>query len=308
MKYIKKLLMHLEFWKNYIKEHLFRTIIILILGIICIVGFYCFSYNNNELTISGISLNNWFNWISFWGLIAGAFWTIFQYDKNKTQKQQDKASKIAKSFSDSLTTKCAIIYAVIKNSEIFTLLELDKKSYNSFKVFNTNEIRTIYNDDNFIEKYRKTYLEANLDQIYYRILDTRISFNDFKDLTKNNKHYPETEAKLLFVLDNSCLPFHFNTLVSDVLNELEYLCMNLSSQAAGSKYVYQSLHQVFLRTVRLLCVQIALSNNKSYSDKYYTNIIHIYNEWSNLYLQNLKKEEKLRDKVNNTLNPKIKTV
>lgn len=96
--------------------------------------------------------------------------------------------------------------------------------------------------------------------------------------------------------------------MSDVLNELEYLSMFLSSQAAGSKYVYQSLHQVFLRTVRALAVEISITNNSSYSDKYYTNLISVYNEWKNLYLRELLKEQNLKNKIEKILNPKIKTV
>ena len=308
MKYIDKLLYNFQNWFEYIKEHLFRTIVIVIVVFTSITLFYQLSITNNDFKILGISLKNWIDWVSFCGLIVGAFWAIYQFDKNKTQKQQEKASEIAKSFSDELATKCSIIYGVLEHSEIYNLLELKEKNYDSFKVFNTNEIRAIYNDDNFIEKYKRTYLESDLEQIYYRILDSRITFNNFKDLTNRNKQYSEEEAKNLFILDNSYLPFHFSTLVSDVLNELEYLCMSLSSQAAGSKYVYQSLHQIFLRTVRLLCVQIALSNNKFYSDKYYTNVIHMYNKWTELYMQDLKKEKRLKSKVNNLLNPKIKTV
>ncbi len=125
---------------------------------------------------------------------------------------------------------------------------------------------------------------------------------------QENKQYSTEEARELFVLDNSDLPFKFNLLISNVLNELEYLCMNLSSQAAGSKYVYQSLHQVFLRTIRCLSVEIAISNNNYYSDKFYTNTIYVYNEWTNLYILNLQKENKLKSEVNDILNPKIKTV
>lgn len=314
MNYIRKNFAHLGNFCNYIIEHalcILVLILILVLSGIILVNLPVQTpehVETQQLLILGITLENWITWYSGIGLIIGAFWAIFQYDKNKTQRQQEKASEIAKSFSDKLTTKCAIICSVIVNSEVFNLLELDKKNYDSFKVFNTNEIRLVYNDDNFIEKYKKAYLDSNLDQIYYRLLDARISFNSFRNLTESNKQYTEEEAKSLFILDNSYFPFHFNNLVSDVLNELEYLCMSLSSQAAGSKYVYQSLHQTFLRTVRLLCVHIAMSNNKTYSDKFYTNVIHVYNEWTNLYIQNLKKESKLSDKVNNILNPKIKTV
>ena len=48
--------------------------------------------------------------------------------------------------------------------------------------------------------------------------------------------------------------------------------------------------------------------NKDYSDKYYTNIIHVYNEWCTLRDMDLKNEKKKKEKVNKILNPKIKMV
>lgn len=299
---------------DFMKSHFIYLIICILFVILSGFLLLLFPIQNptqiesQEITFFGISLNNWGIWITIIGAILASIWAVYEYTKATSIRQQEKASEIAKSFSQKLTTKCSIIYGVLENSELYNLLEIKSKNYDNFKIFNTNEIRIIYNDDNFIEKYKRTYTEAELDQIYYRILDTRISFNDFKTLTQHNKHYEENEAKSLFVLDNSYLPFHFSNLISDVLNELEYLCMSLSSQVAGSKYVYQSLHQVFLRTVRLLCVEIALSNRKSYSDKFYTNVIHVYNEWTKLYMKNLENEKKLRNKANNILNPKIKTV
>lgn len=315
MNYLRKNLEHFFNILRYLLERL--LCIIVILFIIVIATFFFFrhsqivtpsSFESQEILFCGISLENLSSWFGGIAIIIAAFWSMYQFVKSRTIRQQERASEIAKSFSDDLTIKCAIIYAVIEHSELYSLLELDKKNYDSFKVFNTNEIRSVYCDDNFIEKYEKTFDDSDLDQIYYRLLDTRISFNKFKDLTLQNKYYTVEDAKKLFELNNSIFPFHFKYLISDVLNELEYLCMNLSSQAAGSKYVYQSLHQNFLRTIRLLCVHISLSNNKTYSDKFYTNIIYVYNEWTNLYMQDLKREKKRKEKINKILNPKIKTV
>lgn len=263
---------------------------------------------NQEIFILGITLNNWGIWLTIIATIIASIWALYQYNKSVIKKQQERASEIAKSFSDNLAFKCSIIYGVLENSDIAKLLELDKKNYDSFKVFNTNEIRSVYSNDNFIEKYKKVYNSSNLDKIYYRILNTRISSSSFQELNLENKEYTDSEARGLFILTNSEYPFHFDELVSGVLNELEYLCMNLSSQAADSKYVYQSLHQMFLRTIRLLCVEISMSNNKSYSDKYYTNLIYVYNEWTNLYMKDLEIEKKKKEKINKILNPKIKTV
>ena len=59
--------------------------------------------------------------------------------------------------------------------------------------------------------------------------------------------------------------------------------------------------------MRFLGVQISIANISS-TDKYYTNIIHVYNDWRNKYKKNLKLEEKRIKKSNEALNPKIKTV
>ena len=131
-----------------------------------------------QIFIFGLSLDNCCTIFTIIGAIFAVTWAIHEYDKNAKLRQQEKASNIAKSFSDRLTIECSIICCVISNSEIFHLLELSTKKYDSFKVFNTNEIRNVYNDDNFIEKYKKIKKQSDLDQIYYRLLETRISFEN----------------------------------------------------------------------------------------------------------------------------------
>ena len=121
------------------------------------------------------------------------------------------------------------------------------------------------------------------------------------------RKYTDEEAIKLFILDNKNLPFNFLSLVSEVLNELEYICMYISSQSAGTNYIYQSLHQIFLRTVKVLSVTIA-DSNKNYADKVYTNIIHVYKEWQKIREKNMKKEKKNKKKAFKYLDPKIKTV
>lgn len=129
-----------------------------------------------------------------------------------------------------------------------------------------------------------------------------------KELNKfYRKNYTDEEARKLFILDNENLPFRFVTLVFDVLNELEYICMYISSQSAGSNFVYQSLHQIFLRTIKSLAVTIA-DRNKNYADKLYTNVIYVYKEWSKKMSDNTRREKGNKRKAYKYLEPKIKTV
>lgn len=131
------------------------------------------------------------------------------------------------------------------------------------------------------------------------------SIDEYNNLYKRT--YTDEEARKLFVLDNQGLPFRFGSLVSDVLNELEYICMYISSQSAGTYYIYQSLHQIFLRTVKTLAATIGYYN-KNYADKYYTNIIHVYVEWQKIRKKDGEKEEKNKLKAFKYLEPKIRRV
>lgn len=300
-----------------VKVAVIFTILIILFFIIClflekVFGINCFKVysleEEQQIFLFNVSLGNYLTILTFAGMIIGGIWALIQYDKNSKVSQQAKASEIAKSFADTLTLKCMLICNVYEYSPLGDLLDLKNKDCFAFNSFTPNEIRTIYEADNFLDKYKTLKSSLDLDTIYYNILESRISVKPIREIVIEHKTYTNKQARNLFILDNEKLPFKFDYLVQSVLNELEYLCMSLASQAAGSSYVYQSLHQVFLRTIRVLAVEIALSNNSSYSDKYFTNIIEVYNQWKALYSRSLKSERKVKKKVEKILNPKIKTV
>ena len=158
-----------------------------------------------------------------------------------------------------------------------------------------------YSNDEIEKLKAKKTLQEEFEKFYLK----KHSRNELLDIYL--KKYTDEEARNLFVLDNKDLPFDFLSLISQVLNELEYICMYISSQSAGTIYIYQSLHQIFLKTVKVLSVTIAY-HNKNYTDKCYTNIIHVYKEWQKIREKNIKKEIKNKKKAFKYLDPKIKTV
>ena len=89
----------------------------------------------------------------------------------------------------------------------------------------------------------------------------------------------------------------FVILVQNTLNKLEAVCMNISSNAAGSQYIYPSLHQIFLRDMYLLSPYIAESNHDSI-DKFFINIIKVYNMWKAEHDSDYKKQLKSQEKLN----------
>ena len=277
MYYLDKIKNHLKNWLEYFLEHFVRIILIFLL--IVIFGYIFTLFYEQNIIVLGITLENWFSYISLIALFFTALWATYQFDKNVARKQQEKGAEIAKLFSNDLLFKCTILGNVILDCGIDELFKLDTLDYRVFKNFDRAEINDIYSFDDIFSKLKQLLFSNDTQQIYLRHLEYNISSKSIDEI--KDKKYSDEEARKLFVLDNSNMPFKFSQLVSNVLNNLEYICMYIASQSAGSKFVYQSLHQIFLRTVKLLAPIIALQN-KDYSDKYYTNIIYVYNEWANL--------------------------
>lgn len=290
MYYINKIKRHLSNWFEYVKEHLVRIIFIII-----IFALFCFlftlfprenvldsNYNISEqhIVIFGITLENWLTALSIIGLIIGAIWAIYQFDKNINRKQQEKASEIAKNFADNFVERFAIICEVLlKNKEIRAMLS--KITNENLKSFTKMEILDIVKDNNCFNKYTQI-INSKKTQVKYETLLNKL-YNE-KEQEKFNSHFPR--------------------LVENTLNQLEAACINISSNAAGSEYIYNSLHQSFLQFVEILSIRIA-TNNRNNVDKYYTHIIQVYNMWNAQKLKDIEKFNKTQKRINK-LNNKAK--
>ena len=319
MYYLEKIGKHLTNWFEYAKEHLVRIVFITILfaGFCYILTLFptVFEEGEQQILILGITLSNWSIWLGILGIICAAIWALYEYDKSRVSTQQEKASEIAKTFSEDLLLKCGTLIAVYENSPLNLILENIDPLNSPFNHFTTDELREITNNDDFPTQYKKEKKNIDFDNIYFRILESRITtatdynkkFEEYDN--KNEKYsYSTKEARELFVLENQDYPFHFSKLVDEVLNDLEYVCMNISSHAAGSIFIYQSLHQIFFDTINKLAFEICIRNDGKYSDKFYTNIIYVYNEWLKLYRKSRKIEDNKKEQNKKILNPKIKTV
>ena len=311
MNFIRKNFKHFMNFFNYIFEHL---LCIIILIVVFVLSFFVLKMlpcsmptdvQAQEIYVFDISLTNLGIWFTAIGLIVAACWSMYQFTKNKILRQQEKAVEVAKLFSEDILIKLGIITSVILNSELGKIINPNNFKYTDFKNFDKNEIVCLYEDDEIFFKIRENLKSEELQQAYLKYIWKRIS------LTNDNlpKEYIFTteEAHKIFKLNNKELPFRFTELITNTLNSLEYICMNLSSQAAGSQYVYQSLHQIFLLTVKTLAPIISL-NNSNHFDKYYTNIVHVYNYWCTISIKEKNKENERIKKIERTLNPKIETV
>lgn len=285
MYYINKIKKHLITWWDYIKEHLIRMLFLLFLfSSLCII--FCFFPRENiiqngmiteqHIMIFGITLGNWFTYISMIALLITAIWAIYQFDKNNSRKQQEKGAEIAIDFADDFIEKFTIISKVLlENEEIKKMVS--KVANSKISSFTTMEIENIVKDKACFNKYNKIIQSKRTQARYTQLL---------------NKLYSEKEKEKF----NS----NFFLLVENTLNYLEAICVNISSQAAGSDYIYNSLHQSFLNFVEILAIKISTNNNNNV-DKFFTHIIQVYNMWNiqkNKDIIKLRKTEKKIQKLN----------
>lgn len=301
MNYFRKNFIHLSNFFNYVMEHLICIILILFILILSGVLLVHLPINNPEnvetqqILIFGVSLENWGVWYTAIGLIIGAVWSIYQFSKNKVLKQQEKASEIAQDFATNLIEKLGIISDVLLANQEFKIMVSKVKSSKKLHQFTTIEMSEILKDDHCYEKC-------------YQIIHSKRTQKRYNTLL--NKRYNEFEKNRF--------ESYFPLLLENTLNRLEASCINISSQAAGSQFIYDSLHQSFLNTVEVLSIKISSINHNNI-DKYFINVIQVYNMWNEQRTKDIKKFNKTKQKVSklenkvskeifNLLNKKTKTV
>lgn len=105
------------------------------------------------------------------------------------------------------------------------------------------------------------------------------------------ENFTEDEINKLEDIKNN-LSMELKNRMSEILNRLEYVAMYLNSGIANEEIIYPSLYQVFLPFMKS-CYYIIAELNKESSNKYYTNIIKLYNLWNDKYVNDVAHEKEL---------------
>lgn len=182
------------------------------------------------------------------------------YKNRKNKEKAEKSINIAEEFAQSIIPKLNLLYDFFEKTGLIKIV--NKYKFFILSDFDIEELHELY-DQKEIEEYTITLNKSRTIKI------------------KNN--------------DNAEEELDMGYFITILLNELEHMCMYIATNVADEKYIYNSLHQQFLKTISLLYISISLINIDA-KDKYYTNIIHVYNLWTNKYIKAIKKEEKYKKK------------
>lgn len=209
--------------------------------------------NYEQISMQQANRDFWVNSIIAIVTLISAIIVYIDYRNRKDKERAEKSINIAEEFAQSIIPKLSIIYTFFENFKLDTIISQVK--FTRFIDFDIEEMHELYSDDD-IEKY-KHILSSN------------------KIIEVNNKKIDMEEFIIL------------------ILNELEHMSMYISTKVADDKYIYNSLHQQFFKSISLLYISISLINTDN-KDKYYTNIIHVFNLWKNKYIKSEKKEKKYK--------------
>lgn len=234
-------------------------------------------------------------------------------------QKREKAIEIAKEF-EILLEKSTLILTVLESTEINKIiknLNLDT-GRNKLIDFSYQELVKIvpeyktsegeYQFSTILEKTDLKILSLIMqdynDKEYHQDKLQYLYKNNFKNFTKEEieeeKNQKKRSEKARYNTDlvffKKKIYTEITTIFITTLNKLEHMSMNFICKIADDDVVYNSLHQVFLKYIELCYIFIAQRNIDA-KDKYYVNIIQLYNLWKNRYLKELEEENELVSKL-----------
>lgn len=250
---------------------------------------------------------------------------VHKFDKK--YKRKEKSLEMANEFSKLISSKSFDIGGI--NKQVLENLgmqnkitELENKKY---LYFDYNELLSVFTEDD-LKRYREYKKIKNVE--FVKILfdtfrdgtfidecirSSIVDFDNHKTLDENlkkEKWVYTTGEKTVTIGSNDILQAinsmskKYNETAIYGINKLEWLAMYFTNNIADSSTVYQSLYQVYLKTVISQYIDVS-QRNKNGHEKFYVNLIELYNEWSSKKRKYEKKSEKLK-KANSNIYQKTK--
>lgn len=137
------------------------------------------------------------------------------------------------------------------NSELSTILNKNNRTINTF--------------EDLLKRVNKKILDINIVKSQILSQSRSIWYSEFDELDETSKH------KFSVVV--------FRGFITDLLNELEAICILLRYNIADEKIIYQSLHQTFLEHFKFWYYFISIDNYQN-ENRYYDNLIWVYKKWN----------------------------
>ena len=237
-------------------------------------------------------------------VISGVVIAVWQYYlSSKSSRttlevtQVQKAIDLAEYYKDNILSLYPAIRYVFDKTDISKIFQSIKISdMNDFdndeltKLLTPEQIqklKDIQRDDIFFNTVQQASLIYNLDIDLQLLFTSKCIENSTKEENEKMKEFIKQTMSSAFI----------RNYIQTILNNMEFFAMHFKHKTADETVVYQSLHQSYLEIVTALYYFICKQNTEDTS-KYYTNIIWLYNEWSN---QKNEKKQKQKEQSQKTI-------
>lgn len=228
-------------------------------------------------------------------LIAGlsALIAFCAYVFQRRQSKKASACKLARYYAENIISRASYISSVYVANEY---AETNKAAFPLEKIvsFTKKEMERLISE---IDKEIAIEDSENISPTSLRI--NKIIFASSEDERKmyidmhiEENHGTQPSENLNAIL----LREDFGREINLLLNDLEWFSMQCRYKVADEKLIYQSLHQSFLSEVQMLYRYIC-THNINGEDKYYTNLIWLFNTWKKRLLKYRRKNDKARQKA-----------
>ncbi len=181
-----------------------------------------------------------------------------------------KAIDLSEYYKDNILAYIAAMEYIFDNSGISEIFSKIDKS--NIEHFDQKEL-FIYIKDEDRDKLKKiqntvkfSEVIANANAIY------NLGLND--ELIKLCRKHDCTK------FEQKQISTFLGKLITKILNNMEYFSMHFTHNVADETVVYKSLHQTYIKLVKMLYYHIAIKNPLSTTTKYFTNIIELYKIWN----------------------------
>ncbi len=194
---------------------------------------------------------------------------IFEMEKDRVQKAIDLAGY----YKDNILQNTMLIKHVYKKIGICEIL--DKINFQNISHFDIYEM-----EKNISVNDRSKIVNAPSDK---KMAEALVHMSEIIKNWDECKEVSvvEENGKLIkkVTVAQSAMLYKFQTQLNEILNNLEFFAMHFTHGTADDSVIYQSLHQSYINTVRLLYYDIS-ANNIPGESKLYTNVIELYNKWT----------------------------
>lgn len=211
--------------------------------------------------------------------LTSAIIALLAYKYQRSVQKKYNACLIAERYAKEILPRMRISKSILEDIDIIGLLPRIE-NVSRFDLAELNDILQKENRD--INTIKNRFVKITPDMWKKAILKTGSDFcsKEWYNILINEDN-----------IDTSIASVSFEKFVHNLLNDLEAMATSLRYNIADEGLIYQSLHQTYINYKRIFYFFISYENTLD-ENRYYENIVWLYNKWEDRKQRQHKKYEK----------------